>query len=128
MKFNILDIIKTVGSEIVRNVVPGGSLIVSAVNAFLPSGKKLNDSATGSDLQSAIDSLPADQRARLISQQFDVDQTWIKESGSTLRAAIEADTKTPHTTRPKIALGCFRVLALVNVSSHYERLAFHFIN
>ncbi len=113
MKFNLLDIARKVGSEIIRNVVPGGSLIISAANALLPSSNQLSDNATGSDIQKAIDSLPTEQRAKIIEKKFDIDETWIKESSSCLRAAIEADTKTPHTTRPKIALGAYRTVSFV---------------
>ena len=116
MKFNILEIAKTVGSELIRNFIPGGSVVVSAINALLPDGKELKNDATGLDINEMLDSLPIDQRAKMIEHKFDIDETWIKESSSCLQAAIEADTKTPHTTRPKIALGCFRVLAFTNMS------------
>ena len=94
------DIVKTVGGSVVRNAVPGGGLLVDVVNEFLPDDKKLPAEATGSDIASAVDSLPAEQRAQLMAREFDVDITQIQESNSTLRAMLDADTKTPHTTRP----------------------------
>ena len=105
------DIVKTVGSGIVREVVPGGGLIVDAVNAILPEGEKLPVNATGSDINNAVSKLPPEQQASVMEKEFDVDITRIKESNATVRAMLEADTKTPHTTRPYIAKGSFHVVA-----------------
>lgn len=115
MKLKLLDILKNVGSEIIRNAVPGGSLIVSTLNSLLPSTSKLDDNATGDDITKAIYTLPEDKRADVLGQKFEVEKTLITESSSCLQAAIEADTKTPQTTRPKIALGCFRVVAFIHI-------------
>lgn len=109
------DIVKTVGSSVVRNAVPGGGLLVDVVNEFLPDDRKLPAEATGSDIATAVDSLPAEQRAQLMAREFDVDITQIQESNATVRAMLEADTKTPHTTRPYIAKGSFHVIAFVTV-------------
>jgi len=108
---NTWDIVRTVGSGIISSVVPGGGAIVSAINAFLPKDKKLQDTATGQEAANAIQALPADKRAELMSKQFDVDITQIKESNSTLRAMLESDAKNPHSTRPYIAKGAFLVVA-----------------
>ncbi len=111
MGMKIWDIVKTVGSGIIREVVPGGGLIVGAINALLPDDKKLSANATGEDVKSAVNSLPPEQRASVMEKEFDVDITQIKESHSTVRAMLEADTKSPHTTRPYIAKGAFHVVA-----------------
>lgn len=112
---NLWDIVKTVGGSVIRNAVPGGGLLVDVVNEFLPDDKKLPAEATGSDIATAVDSLPAEQRAQLMAREFDVDITQIQESNSTLRAMLDADTKTPHTTRPYIAKGAFHVVAFVTI-------------
>lgn len=109
----LLDILGKVGGAVIKAVVPGGGLIVDVVNEFLPDDKKLDSGATGSDISSAVESLPAEQRAQLMAREFDVDITQIQESNSTLRAMLDADTKTPHTTRPYIAKGAFHVVAFV---------------
>ena len=109
------DIVKNVGSSIVREAVPGGGLLLSAVNELLPDDKKLPSGATGSDIESAINSLPSDKKAELLNREFDVDITQIKESNSTVRAMLDADTKNPHTTRPYIAKGAFHIIAFVIV-------------
>lgn len=106
------DIVKNVGSGIIRNAVPGGGLLIDVVNDFLPADKKLPSSATGEDVRSVVDSLPPDKKAELLGREFDVDMTQIKESNSTVRAMLDADTKNPHTTRPYIAKHAFHVIAL----------------
>lgn len=112
---NLWDIAKTVGTGIIRNVVPGGSAIIDTVNAFLPDGGKLDGNATGEDIASAVQSLPAEQRVELMAKQFEVDITQIKESNSTVRVMLESDSANPHSTRPKIALGSFYVIAFTIV-------------
>lgn len=112
---NLLNLIKTVGTGIIRDVVPGGGLIVGAINELLPDDKKLTNNATGLDINSAIELLPQDQRAALLDKEFDVDITQIKESNATVRAMLEADTKNPHTTRPYIAKHAFHVVAGISI-------------
>ena len=111
----LLDILGKVGGAVVKAVVPGGGLIVDVVNEFLPDDKKLDSGATGSDIANAVDSLPAEQRAQLLGREFDVDITQIQESNSTLRTMLDADAKTPHTTRPYIAKGAFHVVSFVTI-------------
>jgi hypothetical protein len=101
------DIVKNVGGEIVKSVVPGGGLLVEAVNAFLPDDKKVAKDATGDQLRTAVESLPAKQRAELMEKEFDVDIVQIKESNQTVRTMLEQDAKNPHTTRPYIAKHAF---------------------
>ena len=112
---NIWDIAKTVGTGIIRNVVPGGSAIIDTVNAFLPDGSKLDGSASGSDVSAAMQKLPPEQRAELMTKQFEVDITQIKESNSTVRTMLESDAANPHSTRPYIAKGAFHVIAFTIV-------------
>ena len=94
------DVVKSVGSAVVREVVPGGGILVDAVNEFLPDDKKLPSNATGKDIDAAVSSLPPDQRARVMEKEFDVDLAHIRQSNETVRAMLEADAKAPHTTRP----------------------------
>jgi len=108
---NVWDIVKTVGSGVISALVPGGSEIISVINEFLPDDKKLSHDATGAQALNAIQSLPAKERADLMSKSFDVDMMQIKESNSTLRMMLESDAKNPHSTRPYIAKGSFLVVA-----------------
>lgn len=108
------DVIKTVGAGIVREVVPGGGLLVEAVNAFLPKDKKLEVTATGEDINKAIAGLSPEKQAALLEKEFDVDLTQIKESNATVRAMLESDAKNPQSTRPFIAKGAFFVIAGVD--------------
>lgn len=110
---NLFDIIKTVGTGIVKSVVPGGGMIIDAVNEFLPSDKKLGKDATGSQMNEAIESLPAEDKAKVLEKEFDVEITKIKEAHNTANVMLEMEAKSTHTTRPKIAYQAFQLVALV---------------
>lgn len=104
---NLFKIIKKIGGGIIKNAIPGGGMLLGAVNELLPSGSKLSENATGADLGAAVDALPADERTKLLAKEFDVEI----EAHHTLQTMLESDTKNPQTTRPHIALGCFYVIA-----------------
>lgn len=112
---SLWDVVKTVGSQVIANVVPGGSMLMGVVNELLPDDKKLPAGATGDDVQTAINSLPAADRARIMEKEIDVDLTTIRESHSTLRTALEMDAANPHSTRPYIAKHSFHVIAFTTV-------------
>ncbi|WP_321367884.1 hypothetical protein [uncultured Desulfuromusa sp.] len=113
MKFKeILTTLKPFAS-VAASFVPGGSAAIELVNAFLPEDKKLPETATGGDVISAVDSLPAEQRASLFEKQIDLEIA--QEEGWTDRykAMCAADGQS---TRPKIAymmaqVLCFEILA-----------------
>lgn len=107
----LLDILGKVGGAAVKALVPGGGLIVDVVNEFLPDDKKLPADATGSDMQAAVDSLPPDQRAQLLGREFDVQI----EQHHSLQAMLQAEQASTHTTRPRIALGAFHLVAFVSI-------------
>jgi len=109
----LLEILGKVGSSIIKEVVPGGGLIIEAVNAFLPDDKKLNSTSTGSDISNAVASLPPEVQAQLLEKKFDVEITQIKESYDTVKTMLESDAKNPQSTRPKIALGSFQLVRMV---------------
>ncbi|WP_417448343.1 hypothetical protein [Idiomarina abyssalis] len=111
----LLDIVTKVGGGILSAVVPGAAPIIAAVNAFLPEDSQVPESATGTQISSAISSLPADKQAELLGREFDVDITQIKEENATLRAVIESDINNPQSTRPYIAKQSFHLLALVTI-------------
>jgi hypothetical protein len=106
------DIVKNVGTAALQVALPGtGSLIVGAVNEFLPDDKKLPAGATGDDIGGAISRLPATDQAAIMEKEFDVEIVRLTESHSTVRAMLESDVKNPHSTRPYIAKGAFHVVA-----------------
>lgn len=109
------DIVKKVGAGIISTAVPGGPLIVGAINEFLPDEKKLPANATGEQAQDALAGLPAETRAALMDKEFDVQITEIKESNETLRQMLVSDAATPHTTRPYIAKHSFHVIGFTIV-------------
>lgn len=100
---NLGDILKTVGSGLIKTLVPGGGLLIDAVNGFLPDDKKLPNDATGEQAKSAISSLPPEQQASVLSKQYDVDIAEIKADVSKFEALCKVD-ETGNTTRPEIAL------------------------
>ena len=108
---NLASILGKVGGSIVRAVVPGGGMIVDLVNEFLPDDSKLPSDATGSDMKNAVDKLPPEQRAQVMGREFDVQM----EEHHTLQSMIQAEQASTHTTRPRIALGAFQLVAFVAV-------------
>jgi len=114
----IINVAKNLGAKAFREAVPGGGVILDAVNAVLPT--PLDKSATAHDVELAISQLEPEQRASLMSKQFDVDLAHINQSNETLRTMLESDAKNPHSTRPKIALmfarvTSFAVIAVVSI-------------
>lgn len=110
------DIVKKVGAGIISTAVPGGPLIVGAINEFMPDDQKLPQNATGEQALSAMNNLTPEQFAQLANKEFDVQITQIKESNESLRAMLTADAATPHTTRPYIAKHSFHVIAFTIVA------------
>lgn len=110
------DIVKTVGSSVIANAVPGGSLIVEGINALLPDGKKLPVNATGDQVSSAINNLPPEQQVQVLNKEYDVEIEQIKQSHSSLQTMLEANAQSKHTTRPKIAYQAFQVIAFSTIS------------
>lgn len=113
---NLWDVVKEVGGGIIENVVPGGKILMGVVNELLPDDKKLAAGATGDDVQAAINSLPAGDRARIMEKEIDVDLADIRESHSTLRTMLESDAANPQSTRPYIAKHAFHIIALTSIA------------
>lgn len=105
------EILKSVGSAVISNVVPGGSAIISLANEFLPDDKKLPGNATGDQALSAINSLPPEQQASVYEKELDVSIEQIRQTHGSLQAMLASEAISQHTTRPKIALGSFRVVS-----------------
>lgn len=112
-EMNIWDLAKSIGGEFIKDAVPMGGLIVQAVNAMLPQSEQLGANPTGHDVKSAIAKMTPDAQAKLMQKQYDVDITSIQERHSTARAMLQAESVSTHTTRPKIALGAFYVVATI---------------
>ncbi len=81
--------------------IPGGPAILAAVNAVLPPDKRLPDTATGGEILSAVDALPADQRAALMEREIDLQIEQERGWTERYKAMAEADGQS---TRPRIAL------------------------
>lgn len=90
---------------------PAIGAAIGLVNGFLPDDKKLPETATGSEVANAIQTLPPGQQASLLEKEIDLETTKIKESNETVRMMLESDAKNPHSTRPYIAKHSFHVVA-----------------
>lgn len=99
---DVLKIIRKVGGAVLSSVVPGYDVVVSAVNAFLPEGNKISGTSTGVEIEKAIESLPPDKQAELLSKQLDVEITEIKEHSNVMATLADAD-KAGASTRPAVA-------------------------
>tara|TARA_R110000772_G_scaffold24212_9_gene64149 strand:- start:3507 stop:4076 length:570 start_codon:yes stop_codon:yes gene_type:complete len=111
------DIIKNVGGAVIQTALPGaGTLIVEGVNAFLSDEDKLPVNATGDQIGEAINKLPPEQQAQVLTKEYDVKIEQIKKSYDTLQVMLEANGKSTHTTRPKIAYQAFQVIAFSTIS------------
>jgi len=111
---NLLKVLGKVGGSILADIIPGGNAILNVVNEFLPDDSKLTTNATGEQIQDAVSSLPADQQAVLLSKEFDVEITEIKEHTKVIAALGDVD-KTGNSTRPFIALMMAWVVAFAIV-------------
>ncbi len=100
---NWFSAVKKVGSAVISTVIPGGGEIIKLVNEFLPVGKELGEDATGADVEKAINSLPPEQQAEVLSKQLDVEITEIKEHTNVVQTLAEVD-KVGASTRPRIAV------------------------
>jgi hypothetical protein len=114
MKF--WDIIRSVGGGIIENAVPGGNIIMGAINGLLPPDKQLPLNATGQQAQDAIAGLTPELQAQVKNKEFDVKIEQIKQSYDTLRTMLTSDAVSPHSTRPYIAKGSFQVIAFTVVT------------
>jgi hypothetical protein len=96
-------ILKTVGSGIIRQIFPAAGAVIDVVNGFLPKDKKLPNNATGEQVQSAIDTLGPEDKAALMSKELDVEMAEINGWSDVVGSLADAD-KTGNTTRPRIAI------------------------
>lgn len=112
----LFSILSKVGTAVVKNVVPGGEMIIGAVNELLPDDKKLPTTASGDQISQALDTLPAAERLQLLEKQFDVREEQIRQENETLREFLRTEAASPHTTRPKIARRAFWVVTIVTLA------------
>lgn len=111
----LFDIIKKVGGGVISSVVPGGGLLVGAINSFLPGDKQLPLDATGHQIGDVVETLSGSEKASILKKEFDVQITEIKEGNETLREMLKSDAENPQSTRPYIAKHAFHVIAAVNI-------------
>jgi len=84
-------------------LIPGGPLILGAVNAMLPEDRKLPVTATGHDMRNAVAALSSEQRSSLMEKELDVEIAEITSWADIQQAHAVADAA-GSSTRPFIAL------------------------
>ncbi len=99
---NLGKILAKVGMGILKNAIPGVGMVVDTVNAFLPKGKKIGPESTGAQAIEAINSLPPNKQAEVLSKRLDVEIVEVQEHTKVISALAEVD-KTGNSTRPFIA-------------------------
>lgn len=111
---SLFDAIKGPLLTAASTLIPGGPLILGAVNAMLPDDKKLPESATGNDIRNAVNQLKPEQRASLMEKQLEVEITEIK-SWEGIQASLSKADAAGSSTRPFIALMMAWCVAIVVV-------------
>lgn len=80
---DIFNAVKGPLASVAASLIPGGPLILGAVNALLPDDKKLPETATGQQIANAVESLTPEQRASLMEKRIDLQIA--REEGATER-------------------------------------------
>lgn len=107
---DIGSILKSVGGSLLRNAMPPLSgMAFDIINDALPDDKKLSETSTGIDAESALEALPPEQKASLLEKKLDVEIEEIKAHVGVIEALSEVD-KTGNTTRPAIAKGMAQLI------------------
>lgn len=112
MKINFMEILKGVGSAVLKEV-PGGSLAIAALNAVLPADKKLSDTATVEEAKQKYDSLSSADQAAIKMKEFDVKIAEINSWAAIQESFSKADIS-GNSTRPDIAMMLAKLVVFVD--------------
>jgi len=108
-------ILAKIGTSIIRDVVPGGGMILGLVNEFLPKDKKLPVNATGEQVVRVVNTLtPADQ-ALIYRKELDVEIAEVNSWTQVQQSLSEAD-KAGASTRPAIAVMMAKIVSFVVIA------------
>ncbi len=104
---DLFKLITKVGGRFLKDAIPPPISnvigIVESVNEFLSDDDKLDENSTGSDIGNALNKMPAEDRAAVMSKEFDVEIVKEQEHTKRFEAMARVDAS-GHTTRPKISL------------------------
>jgi len=112
---NFGSILKKVGTSIIKNVIPGGEFAIDMVNKFLSEDKKLPPNATGEQVSQAIQLLPPEIQAQILSKEYDVQIAEINAWERIQGHLADAD-RAGSSTRPKISLMFAHVVSFVMIA------------
>ena len=104
----LLDILGGVASAAL-SVVPGGSLALAAVNAFLPEEKQLPQTATIGELKQAHEDMPPELRVQIEEKYLELAKVQEEQFSRRYESMNKADGQS---TRPTIALIMAWMLAI----------------
>ena len=104
---------------VASTLIPGGPVILGAINAMLPDDKKLPPTTTGAQMHQAVTDLTPESRASLMEKELDVEIAEINAWADIQDSMAKADAA-GASTRPRIAVMMaqvvvFTVLAFVSV-------------
>jgi hypothetical protein len=88
---------------VASTLIPGGPLILGAVNALLPDDKKLPATATGGEICNAVNALTPDQKSSLMEKELEVEIAEINAWAGIQESFAKADAS-GSSTRPYIAM------------------------
>lgn len=98
----LFDAIKGPLLTVASTLIPGGPVILSAVNALLPDDKKLPATATGQEIRGVVNSLSPQARSSLMEKELDVEIAEINSWANIQESLAKADAS-GASTRPYIA-------------------------
>lgn len=108
---NIQNILKAAGATALSVAFPAAApAVLAMVNTFLSEEDKLPETATGAEVESKLGKLPPDLQQTIYLKEIELDKVIVEEKYSTLRTMLEHDSRSQHTTRPKIAYQSFQVI------------------
>lgn len=94
------------------SVIPGGPLILGAINAMLPDDQKLPITATGEQMRGAVSRLTPDQRGSLMEKEIDLEIAI--EEGMTSRYVAMSQSD-GQKSRATIVMRAMNTLILISV-------------
>ena len=114
----ISEILK-VGAMIGAPFFPALAAVLPVVNALLPDGKKLPDTATGAEINAAINGLPPEQQEMILNAEIDLEKTKVLEHTKVIDRLAAVDL-VGASTRPASSMGftyvvCYVVILVVTM-------------
>jgi len=108
---NLMGVLKMVGTGLLAST-PLGAAALPVINSFLPDDKKLDESSTGADAQSAVDALPPAARENLMLANITLETEKVKGRTARYEAMCAADGQE---TRAKMVMRAMNTLIALSL-------------